>query len=70
MKHIEDTWFDKFKDEVRKLRVSITINGVETYSQPNNTYIVCPIVVINNNIPPCLSVKNEHLMLTFTILGR
>ena len=51
MKHIEDTWLDKFKDEVRNLRLKIDIDGINPYSQPDNTYIVFPIVVIDNNTP-------------------
>ena len=70
MKHIEDTWPDKFKDEVHNLRLSITIDSVNPYSQPNNTYTIYNVVVINNNIPPSLSVHNGHLMLALIVPGR
>ena len=70
MNHIEDTWLDKFKDEVHNLRLSISIDGVNPYSQPNTTYIIWPIVVINNNIPSWLFVKNEHIMLALIVPGR
>ena len=52
MKHIEDTWPNKFKDEVRILWLSIAMDGVNPYSLQNTNYVACPIVVINNNIPP------------------
>ena len=37
---------------------------------PYTNYSIRPIVVINNNIPPWLSMKNEHLMLALIVLGR
>ena len=67
MKHIEDTWF---KDEVSSLRLSIAMDGDNPYSLQNTNYYVWPIVVINNNIPSWLSVKNEHLMLSLIVPGR
>jgi len=70
MKHIEDTWPKKFKDEVRSLRLNIAMDGINTYSLQNTNYSVWPVVVINNNIPPWLSVKNEHLMLALIVPGR
>ena len=70
MKHIEDTWPDKFKDEVHKLRLSIAIDGVNPYSQLDNTYTIWDVVVINNNIPSWLSIKNGHLMLALIVPGR
>ena len=70
MKHIEDTWPEKFKDEVRSLRLSIAMDGVNPYSLQNTNYYVWPVVVINKNIPPWLSVKNEHIMLALIVPGR
>ena len=70
MEDIEDTWPNKFKDEACNLRLSIAIDGVNPYSQLENTYIFWPVALINNNIPPWLSIKNEHLMLDLIVLGR
>ena len=70
MKHIEDAWPEKFKDEVWSLRLSIAMDGINPYSLQNTNYFVWPIVVINNNIPPWFFVKNEHLMLSLIVLGR
>lgn len=70
VEHIKDTWLDKFKDKVRKLRLSKDMDGVNLYSLQNINYSVWPVVVINNNIPPWLSKKNENLMLAFIVLGR
>jgi hypothetical protein len=46
------------------------MDGVNLYSLQNTNYFVWPVVVINNNIPPWLSMKNEHLMLALIVLGR
>jgi hypothetical protein len=46
------------------------MDGVNPYSLQNNNYFVWHVVVINKNIPPWLSVKNEHLMLALIVHGR
>ena len=33
------------------------------------TYSVWPVFVINNNLPPWMTIKIEHTMLTMIILG-
>jgi hypothetical protein len=45
------------------------MDGVNPYSLRNTNYFVWPVVVINNNIPPWFSMKNEHLMLALIFLG-
>ena len=70
MKHIEDTWPEKFKDEVRSLRLNIAMDGVNPYSLLNTKYSIWPVVVINKNMPPWFSVKNEHHMLALIVPGR
>jgi hypothetical protein len=46
------------------------MNGVNLYSLQNTNYYVWSMVIINNNIPPWFSVKNEHLVLALIVLGR
>jgi hypothetical protein len=46
------------------------MDGVNPYSLKNTNYYVCYVGVINNNIPPWLSVKNEHLMLALIVPNR
>ena len=70
MKHIEDKWPEKFKDEVWNLQLSIAMDGVNSYSLHKTKYYIFLVVLINNNAPPWLSVKNEHLMLPLRVLGR
>jgi hypothetical protein len=69
IKNIEDTWIDKFKDNIQILQLRIDMDEVNTYSLQNTNYIF-PMVVINKNIPPWFFVKNEHLMLTPIVLGK
>ena len=70
MKNIEDTWLDKFKDEVHSLRLSIAMDGVNWYSIQNTNCSIWLVVMINDNIPPWLFMKNEHSMLALIVLGR
>jgi hypothetical protein len=67
MKHIEDTWPVKFKDEVQSLQLSIDMDGVNMYSLQNTNYSVWTVVVINKNIPPWFSMKNEQFMLSLIV---
>jgi hypothetical protein len=46
------------------------MDGINPYSLQNTNYSIWPVVVINNNIPPWFSMKNEHLMLTLIVPGR
>ena len=70
MKHIKDTWTDKFKDEVHNLRLSIAIDGVNPFPQPNTTYTFWHVIMINKNTPPWFSMNNEHLMLALIVPSR
>lgn len=46
------------------------MDAINPYSLENTNYSIWTIIVINNNIPPWLSVKNEHLMLTLIVPSR
>jgi len=70
MKHIFDTWIDKFKDEVWSLQLNIAMDGVYLYSLQNPNHYVWSVIVINNNTTPWLSMKNEHLMMALIVSSR
>jgi len=59
MKHIDNTWIDKFKDEVESFQLSIAMGGVNPYYFQNTNYFIWLAVVININIFPWLFMKNE-----------
>ena len=59
-----------FKEEPCNLRISLAADGVNPFAQMESIYMVWPIFVINNNIPPWLSINREHIMLSMIIQGR
>jgi hypothetical protein len=67
-REIEEKWID-FKDEPRNVRLSLEANGVNPFREIRSIYLVWPIFLINNNIPPWMSIKREHIMLTIIVPG-
>ena len=67
-RYMEEKW-PHFKEEPRNLRISLAAYGVNPFSQMKSIYTVWPIFVINNKIPPWLSIKTENIMLSMIILG-
>ena len=68
VREIEEKYVD-FKNEPRNVRLSLAADGVNPFGELRSTYSVWPIFVINNNIPPWMSIKREHIMLTMIIPG-
>ena len=64
----EEEYVD-FKNQPRNVRLSLAVDGVNPFGELRSTYSVWPIFVINNNIPPWMSIKREHIMLTMIIPG-
>ena len=67
-KEIEETW-SHFKEEPRNLKLSLAADSVNPYGDMRSVYSVWPIFVINNNIPPWMSIKREHIMFSMIVLG-
>ena len=59
-KEIEETW-SHFKEEPRKLKLSLAADDVNPYEDMGFIYLVWPIFVINNNIPLWMSIKRQHM---------
>jgi hypothetical protein len=70
MKHIEEKWPSKFKDEPCSITFGLAIDGVCSFSFLNSNYSVWPVGLIVYNIPPWMSVRKEHLMLTLIVPGK
>ena len=70
MKHIEEKCPSKFKDEPRSIRFGLAIDGVCSFSFLNSNYSVWPVILIVYSIPPWMSVRKEHLMLTLIVPGK
>ena len=67
-REIEEKWAD-FKYEPHSVRLSLVADSVNPFRDLRYIYSVWPIFVINNNIPPWMSIKREHIMLTMIVLG-
>ena len=65
---MEEKW-PHFKEEPCNLKISLVADGVNPFAPMRSIYMVWCIFVINNNIPPWLSIKREHIMLSMIIPG-
>jgi hypothetical protein len=68
-KIVEDRWA-QFKEELRHLRLGLATNGINPYSLQQSKYLVWPILVLNYNLPPHLTMSNAFMWLALIILGR
>jgi hypothetical protein len=64
--NIDEIW-PHFKDEPHNIRISLAVDGVNPFGELKSTYSVWPVFVINNNIPPWMSIKREHIMLAMIV---
>jgi hypothetical protein len=67
-REIEEKLVD-LKDEPHNVSIPLETDGVNPFRELRSIYSVWPIFVINNNIPPWMSIKREHIMLTMIVLG-
>ena len=67
-KEIEGKW-PHFKEEPRNPKISLVADSVNIFGEMRSTYSMWPIFVINNKIPPWMTIKRDHLMLVLIILG-
>ena len=56
-----------FKEEPCNVRISLAVDGVNPFGELRSIYSVWPVFVINNNLPPWMSIKREHTMLTMIV---
>jgi hypothetical protein len=56
-----------FKEEPHNFRFSLAADGVNPFGELCSTYSVWPVFVINNNLPPWMSIKREHTMLAMIV---
>ncbi|CAM6082015.1 unnamed protein product [Calypogeia fissa] len=67
---VEDKWPD-FKDDPRNMRLGLATHGISlfTIAGKSQPYLVWPVVIMNYNIPPWMSMKKGHLLLSMVIPG-
>ena len=58
-----------FTNEPRNVWLSLAADGVNPFRELRSTYSVWSIFVINNNIPPWMSIKRKHINLNMIIPG-
>lgn len=68
-KHIDQTW-PEFAREARNLRLGLAMDGVNPFGLRSTTYSVWPVVLVNYNIPPWMTTKKGHLILSLIVPGR
>jgi hypothetical protein len=56
-----------FKEEPCNVRIPLAADGVNPFGELRSIYSVWP--VINNNLPPWMSIKREHTMLAMIVPG-
>ena len=67
--HIDSLWPD-FAKESRNLKMGVALDGVNPFSMKSSKWSTWTVIVINYNLPPYLSIKKEHLMLSLLIPGK
>ena len=63
---MEEKW-PHFKEEPHNLRLSLGADDVNPFGELRSIYSVWLVFVINNNIPPWMSIKREHMMLSIIV---
>jgi hypothetical protein len=66
LNYIEEKW-PIFKEEPRNVRLSLVADGFNPFGELRSTYSVWPVFVINNNLPPRMSIKRENTMLAMIV---
>jgi hypothetical protein len=67
-KNIKEIW-PIFKEEPCNVRISLVADGVNPFGELRSIYSVCLVFVINNNLPPWMSIKRENTMLAMIVPG-
>ena len=68
LNNIEEKW-PVFKDEPHNILLSLAIDGFNPFGEIHSTYSVWSVFVINNKLPPWMTIKREHTMLAMIIPG-
>ena len=66
--HVKDT-HTEFTADSRNIHLGLCADGVNPYSQKRSTHSLCPVFLLNYNIPPWLTIKKNFIMLSLLIPG-
>jgi hypothetical protein len=68
LNYIEEKW-PIFKEEPRNVRLLLAVDGVNPFGEVRSTYLVWPVFIIKNNLPPWMSIKRQYTMLAMIVPG-
>ena len=66
--HVKDR-HGEFSADSRNIHLGLCADGVNPYSQKRSTHSLCPVFMLNYNIPPWLTIKKFFIMLSLLIPG-
>jgi hypothetical protein len=66
--HVKDTHVE-FSSDSRNIHLGLCADGVNPYSQKRSTHSLCPVFLLNYNIPPWLTIRKFFIMLSLLIPG-
>jgi hypothetical protein len=59
----------EFERDSRNIHLGLCADGLNPHSQKRSTHSLCPVVLLNYNIPPWLTIKNFFIMMALLIPG-
>ena len=66
--HVKESHVE-FSADSRNIHLGMCADGVNPYSQKRSTHSMCPVFLLNYNIPPWLTIKKFFIMLSLLIPG-
>jgi hypothetical protein len=66
--HVKEKYVE-FSNDYRNVHLGLCADGVNPYSQKRSTHSLCPVLLLNYNIPPWLTIKKFFIMLSLLIPG-
>ena len=66
--HVRENYID-FSSDFRNIHLGMCVDGLNPHSQKWSTHSLWPILLLNYNIPPWLTIKNFFIMLCLLIPG-
>ena len=52
------------------MRFGLATDGVNPFGVQSTSWSTWPVIIVNYNIPPWLSIKKGHLILALIVLGK
>ena len=65
-RHIGGKW-PKFACEPRHMRLGLATDGVDPFGVQSTLWSTWPVIIVNYNIPPWLTIKKGHLILVLIV---